>query len=159
MKWKTLFLKLALLVMAAGVLAIFIFALPDAIRFGIQNPQASGYAYIVISILLYLTGAVFLFILYQAYRLVRLIDHQDAFSQPAADGLRRIKRGAFAITISYVLGIAFFYPVADATNAPGIMLMGLTALGASFVIGVFAAVLQTLLQSAIDIKQENDLTV
>ena len=41
----------------------------------------------------------------------------------------------------------------------GSALIGMVVIGASLVIAVFAAVLQRLLQEAIDIKSENDLTV
>lgn len=52
-----------------------------------------------------------------------------------------------------------FYLMAEADDAPGIIVIGLVMIFASMVIGVFAAVLQKLLKEAIDIKSENDLTV
>ena len=52
-----------------------------------------------------------------------------------------------------------FYLIAEMDDAPGIILIGLVLIFASMVIAVFAAVLQRLLQEAIDIKSENDLTV
>jgi len=45
-----------------------------------------------------------------------------------------------------------------ADDAPGI-LIGLVVMFASLVVAVFAAVLQRLLQDAIDMKEENDLIV
>lgn len=56
-------------------------------------------------------------------------------------------------------GLPFFYIVAKLEDAPGIMLIGLGIIFASTIIAVFAAVLQRLLQEAIDIKSENDLTI
>ncbi|WP_423784009.1 DUF2975 domain-containing protein [Francisella tularensis] len=38
-------------------------------------------------------------------------------------------------------------------------MLGLVFIFATLIVGVFAAVLQKLLQNAIDIKNENDLTV
>ena len=49
--------------------------------------------------------------------------------------------------------------MAEIDDAPGIIVIGLVIIFASMVIAVFAAVLQRLLQEAIDIKSENDLTV
>ena len=49
--------------------------------------------------------------------------------------------------------------IAQWDDAPGLALIDLVIIGASMVIAVFAAVLQRLLQEAIDIKTENDLTV
>ena len=55
--------------------------------------------------------------------------------------------------------LPFVYIIAEWDDAPGLILIGLVIIGASMVIAVFAAVLQRLLQEAIDIKSENDLTV
>ncbi|MBT2674309.1 DUF2975 domain-containing protein [Streptomyces sp. ISL-14] len=65
-----------------------------------------------------------------------------------------------AITISglYVLGLPLFHFIAKKVDPP-IVLMGLIIIFASLVIAVFAAILQRLLQEAINIKSENDLTV
>jgi hypothetical protein len=49
--------------------------------------------------------------------------------------------------------------VADKDDPPGATAIGLVIIVASCVIAVFAAVLQKLLQNAIEIKSENDLTV
>jgi hypothetical protein len=56
-------------------------------------------------------------------------------------------------------GMPLLYLMAEADDAPGIIVIGLVLIFASMVIGVFAAVLQKLLQEAIEIKAENDLTV
>ncbi|WP_407066435.1 DUF2975 domain-containing protein [Geobacillus sp. TFV-3] len=48
---------------------------------------------------------------------------------------------------------------AEKDDAPGVIFVGLLVPFASFVIAVFAAVLQKLLQQAIEIKQENELTI
>ena len=53
----------------------------------------------------------------------------------------------------------FFYIAAKSEDAPGIMVIGLVMVFAPMVIAVFAAVLQRLLQNAIVIKSENELTV
>jgi len=55
--------------------------------------------------------------------------------------------------------LPYIYLVADRDDAPGVMLLGLVFTCAPIVIAVFAAVLQTLLHHAIQIKSENDLTV
>jgi len=59
----------------------------------------------------------------------------------------------------FVVGLPLFYLVAEKDDAPGIILIGLVLIFASMVIAVFAAVLQRLLQEAIDIKSENDLII
>jgi hypothetical protein len=59
----------------------------------------------------------------------------------------------------HVLGLPLFYIVADKDDAPGLVFVGTVIPFASMVIAVFAAVLQRLLQEAINIKSENDLMV
>ncbi len=58
-----------------------------------------------------------------------------------------------------MLNLPLIYIIAEWDDAPGLILIGMVFVGASLVIAVFAAVLRRLLQEAIQIKSENDLTV
>ncbi len=73
--------------------------------------------------------------------------------------LKNIKICALIITGLYVVILPFVYFVAELDDAPGLIIIGMIPAFASIVIAVFAAVLQRLLQEAILIKSENDLTV
>jgi len=73
--------------------------------------------------------------------------------------LKNIKYCAITISSLYVVGMPFFYIFAEFDNATGVMFFCLGSAFASLVIAVFAAVLQRILQEAIEIKSENDLTV
>ena len=53
----------------------------------------------------------------------------------------------------------YVYILADKDDAPGAIIIGMLPIFASMVISVFAAVLQRLLQEAINIKSENDFTI
>ena len=55
--------------------------------------------------------------------------------------------------------LPFVFLVAEKDDAPGLIIMGLVPIFASMVLAVFAAVLQKLLQEAIEIKSENDLII
>jgi hypothetical protein len=77
----------------------------------------------------------------------------------SVDALKKIKNCAITISGLYVVIIPFVFMIAEWDDAPGLVLINLVIIGASMVIAVFAAVLQRLLQEAIDIKTENDLTV
>jgi len=55
--------------------------------------------------------------------------------------------------------LPLFYQIADEEDAPGVIVIGLIIPCVSFVVAVFAAVLQKLLRNAVDMKSENDLTV
>jgi hypothetical protein len=59
----------------------------------------------------------------------------------------------------YVIALPFVYIIAEVDDAPGLAVIGMVMIFAPMVIAVFAAVLQRLLQEAIDIKSENDLIV
>jgi hypothetical protein len=108
---------------------------------------------------LYAAAIPFYFALYQAFKLLSYIDHNKAFSKLSVRALKNIKYCAITISILLAAGMPLFYLIAEMDDAPGIILIGLVLIFASMVIAVFAAVLQRLLQEAIDIKSENDLTV
>ncbi|MEC2714863.1 DUF2975 domain-containing protein, partial [Bacillus cereus] len=96
--------------------------------------------------------------LYQAFNLLQYIDENTAFSELSVKALKNIKRCAITISGLYVLSLPLFYFIAKKMDPP-IGLVGLIIVFASLVISVFAAILQRLLQEAIHIKSENDLTV
>lgn len=101
----------------------------------------------------------FYFALYQAFKLLRYIDENKAFSQLSVTALKMIKYCAFTISSLHVLVLPLFYLFAEIDDAPGVVFAGLLVPFASMVIAFFAAVLQKLLKNAIDIKSENDLTI
>jgi hypothetical protein len=59
----------------------------------------------------------------------------------------------------YVVGMPYIFHAADKDDAPGVALIGFVIIFASFVIATAAGVFQRLVQNAVDIKSENDLTV
>ena len=121
-------------------------------------PEFANIKYLV-SIALYASAIPFYFALYQAFKLLRYIDKNKAFSQISVKALKKIKHCANTISILHVLVLPLFYLFAEKDDAPGVIFVGLVVPFASMVIAVFAAVLQKLLKEAIDIKSDNDLTV
>ena len=101
----------------------------------------------------------FFFALYQGLLLLRYIDKNSAFSELSVKAIKKIKYSAGVISVLYALMMPYIIYVADKDDAPGAVIIGLVFIFAPFVIAVFAAVLERLLQNAIDIKSENDLTV
>jgi hypothetical protein len=59
----------------------------------------------------------------------------------------------------YILIAPFVYITAEVSDTPELIIMGMVPIFASLVIGMFAAVLQKLLNEIINIKSENELTV
>ncbi|HEY4599788.1 MAG TPA: DUF2975 domain-containing protein [Cerasibacillus sp.] len=156
---STLFLKLAVFLIGAPVLALCIFLVPKIANYGAE--LYPDFAYIKYLLLMVMYGAAipFYFALYQAFKLLSYIDRNEAFSQISVKALKNIKYCAITISLLYVVGMPLLYLIAERDDAPGFILIGLVIIFASMVIAVFAAVLQKLLQDAIDIKSENDLTV
>lgn len=159
---STLFLKIAVFVIGIPVLALCIFLLPQiAMEAMEQAKHGAELAYVVFGILfiMYVSTIPFYFALYQALKLLSYIDMNDAFSDLSVRALKKIKKCAITISGMYVIGLPLVYIIAEWDDAPGLILIGMVIAGASLVIAVFAAVLQRLLQEAINIKSENDLTV
>lgn len=106
------------------------------------------------------TGSIAFFIaLYQAFKLLRHIGRNEVFSEAAVKCLRIIKYCALVI-IGFVAAEEFFIMVNRGNDdAAGGVFMGILITFGSIVIAAAAAVFEKLLQSAVEIKSENDLTV
>ena len=115
--------------------------------------------YLPVMLVMLLTALPFFYALYQGLLLLRYIDHNSAFSQESVGATKTIKFCAASISALYALAMPYIVYVADKDDAPGAVLIGLVFIFAPLVTSVFAAVLEKLLQNAIDIKSENDLTV
>ncbi|WP_411681290.1 DUF2975 domain-containing protein [Clostridium thailandense] len=148
-RYSTIFLKIAVILIGIPVFLLCILWLP---RF-------FNYLHFSVLIGVYATAIFFFSALYQALKLLSYIDKNKAFSELSVKALKHIKYCASIISIIYAGIVPFVYPIAEADDAPGLIGIPLIIIFASLVIAVFAAVLQRLLQEAIDIKEENDLTV
>jgi len=143
--------------MGLPVLALCIIGLPWLAN----NPVNPAYSYMLYPILigLYITAIPFYIALYNSFRLLGYIDKNTAFSELSVKALKNIKYCAITISTLYVIIIPFIYLLAEKDDAPGLIVIGMVPIFASIVIAVFAAVLQKLLRNAIDIKNDNDLTI
>lgn len=158
MKQQTLFLKVAVILIGLPVLALCIFLVPHMANFAAKlYPNIALMKYLIF-IVMYGAAIPFYFALYQTFNLLRYIDKNQSFSQLSVVALKNIKHCAIIISSLYALGLPLFHFIAKKVDPP-IGLMGLIIIFTSLVIAVFAAVLQRLLQEAISIKSENDLTV
>ncbi len=158
----TFILKAVIVVMGLAVLALCIFALPSAWTGVLEEyPQNSDVVYAIHLILvgMYVSAIPFYIGLYQGLKLLGLIDRNLAFSDGSVKALRNIKFCALAIGILYLSSVPLLYPFADTDDAPGTLIIGFAIACVPIVVSVFAGVLQKLIQNALDIKSENDLTV
>ncbi|MET3851200.1 MULTISPECIES: DUF2975 domain-containing protein [unclassified Paenibacillus] len=156
---STLFLKVTVFLIGLPILALCIFVVPGIANFAAELYPDHAYLKYLVFVDLYASAVPFYLALYQSFRLLIYIDRNEAFSELSVRALKNIKYCAVAISILYVAGLPLLYLIAEADDAPGVILIGLVIIFASMVIAFFAAVLQRLLKEAIDIKSENDLTV
>ncbi|PIC65562.1 hypothetical protein CSV79_00345 [Sporosarcina sp. P13] len=159
-KGSTTFLKIAVILMGIPVLALCIFLVPELASEAAEHYPGADILQYPFLIGIYVTAILFFVILYQALSLLNYIDKNKAFSELSIKSLKNIKYCAVTISILYVVVIMpFIYRVAQGEDAPGLIIIGMAITLSPTVIAVFAAVLQRLLQEAIDIKSENELTV
>jgi len=159
MKRETLFLKITVILMGIPVLALCIFLVPALGNVAAKLLPEFAFIKYLVSLVFYASAIPFYFALYQAFNLLRYIDKNEAFSELSVKALKKIKYCAITISSLHVLVLPLFYIFAEKDDAPGVIFVGLVVPFASMVIAVFAAVLQKLLKTAIDIKSENDLTI
>lgn len=147
----TMFLRAAIVFVGLVVLAMCAFVLyPGLADAGPYGPVVWG---------VFASTVPFYIALYQAMKLLRFIDTNKAFSTAVVKALQIIKFCALAISALYTVGLPYIYFVADYDDAPGVLVFGILFAFTSTVIALFTAVMQKVLQSAIAIKSENDLTV
>lgn len=155
----TLFLKIAVIFIGIPILVLCIFLVPELANIAAKLLPEFAYIKYLVFFVFYASVIPFYFALYQAFKLLTFIDKNKAFSQISVIALKKIKYCAITISSLHVLVLPLFYLFAEKDDAPGVSFIGLVVPFASLVIAVFAAVLQKLLQEAINIKSENDLTI
>ena len=154
---STLFLKSVLLL-------ISVVALAGMIRFPQTEGRAADLDLISIYtdpfiIYLYIASIPFFVGLHQAFKLLNLIESNKAFSQAAVNTLRNMKLASLTLIGSIALAEVFIRFFAHGEDAAGPTMLGILVSFAVAVIATVLATLQKLLQNAVDMKSENDLTV
>ncbi|NQD64834.1 DUF2975 domain-containing protein [Bacillus haikouensis] len=151
------FLKSAIIILGLVVLCISIFGLPKIAAFPAEaNPE---YAYLKWPVMLglYITEIPFYLALYQSFKLVGFINQRIVFSEEVVRNLKLIKLNAWSITLLYSAG-AILLLTQNALH-PGIAIAGIVIIFASVTISVFVSVLLEVLNHALELKSENNLTV
>ena len=156
-KNSTLFLRFVIYLIAIGVAAALIFF-----------PQTEGRAanldlisiykdpFIIYS---YIASIPFFAALYQALRLLNYIDKNKIFSQDSVKAVGNIKYCSLTTSGFLLAAIIYIRTMAGGDDPAGPSMLGFIAIFASLVIATAAGIFQKLLQNAVDMKTENDLTV
>jgi hypothetical protein len=108
----------------------------------------------------YAASIAFFVALYKAFRLLGYIGQNRIFSSDAVGALRGIKYCAVILSISIVLaGLYVNLSQPKDEDPAGFFAMCIVATIACSVVATAAAIFEKILQNAIDMKSENDLTI
>lgn len=156
-KGSTLFLKFVICLIAIGTL-LWLIWFPQLEGRAANLDLLSIYADPLI-IYAYLGSIPFFVGLYQAWKLLGQIDGNRVFSQASVNAVKNIKYCAIILSGFIVLGVLYIRLSVTDDDPAGVTALGIFTTFASSVIATAAAVFQRLLQNAVEIKSENDLTV
>jgi hypothetical protein len=156
---STIFLQIVIVAIAIGILAFLIIE-PNLEGRNANSTLFEVYfkdpflAYIYIASIAVFIG------LYQAFKILGYVRQDKVFSQQAVKALRTIKYCG-AIFIAFVLGAEAYIVIFQSgkEDIAGGVAMGVMIIFITAVTAVAAAMFERLLQNAVDIKSENDLTV
>jgi hypothetical protein len=156
-KGSTLFLKFVICLIAIGAL-IWLIWFPQLEGRAADLDLLSIYMDPLI-IYAYIGSIPFFAALYQAFKLLGHMDGNKVFSQLSVNAVRNIKTCAFTFSGFIVLGLLYIRLFVKGEDPAGVTALGMVITFASIVIATAAAIFQRLLQNAVDLKSENDLTV
>lgn len=155
---STVFLKIVVAFLGVVVCALSIFWLPGMSAENIKTNADTSHLHYPFLLYIYSGTIPFYIGLLQAFKVLRYIDTNRAFSELSVRALRTIKYCASVIVGILACGVLFAIFGLDGDRSHVIAIGGST-LFASIVVAAFAALLEKLLQHAVAIKSENDLTV
>lgn len=109
----------------------------------------------------YLASIPFFVALFQAFKGLGYVRRNKIFSQAAVKTLRTIKYCALIIAGSTIVADIYIRIAAQSSrdDPAGAVMLGLVVAFVSVVVAAISAVFEKILQNAVDIKSENDLTV
>ena len=152
-----LFLRAVILLVGVGVLAGLLWE-PQVEGRNVNADFVTIYFRDPFLAYVYVGSLPFFFGLYQAFKLLGYMGEGQAFSPAAVTALRRIKYCALAV-IGFIVGAEVYILLGVSDDRAGGVAMGIAATFACLVTVTAAAVLERVLQSAVDLKADNDLTV
>ena len=106
----------------------------------------------------YIASIPFFVALYQAFKVLGYVRQNKTFSQATVKALGTIKYCAIAIIGFVAVGVIFMM-FGDREDRPAGVFMRILITFPSIVVATAAAMFERILQNAVDIKSENDLTV
>jgi len=154
---STIFLQVIIVLIGLGALALLLW---EPHTEGVNAHKAFFEVYLDPFIALVYLGSIAFFVaLYQAFQLLGLARQNKFFSHSAVKALRTIKYCALTIIGFVVVEEIFIMLTHGNDDAAGAVAMGAFIVFVSTIITALAALFERILQKAVDLKSENDLTV
>jgi hypothetical protein len=156
---STIFLQAVILLLGVGVFALLLWE-PNLEGRNVNATLFEIYFKDPFLAYIYLAFVPFFVGLYQAFRILGYARRDEIFSQRCVRALQIIKYCAITTALFIVGAEAYIFIFVRGTDdvAGGVM-MGAFIIFVSAVIATAVAVFERILQNAVDIKSENDLTV
>jgi Protein of unknown function (DUF2975) len=155
---STIFLQIVIVLVGIGALALLLWE-PQIEGVNAHATNFEIYFKDPFLALVYIGSIPFFVALYQAFKVLGYAGQNKIFSEAAVKALRTIKYCALA-TIGFVVVEEIFIMLNHGSDDPaGGVFMGVLITFGSIVIATAAAMFERILQNAVDIKSENDLTV
>ena len=108
----------------------------------------------------YLASILFFTVLYQSIKVLGYVHQNKIFSLATVKSLRLIKFCAYGTALLIMAAATYIKMTAHGNDDPaGFLMLCMMTTFASIVVGTAAMVFERVLQNAVDIKSENDLTV
>ena len=155
---STIFLQIVIVLLGIGALALLLWE-P---RIEGRNAHATNFEIYFkdpFLVLVYIGSIPFFVALFQAFKVLGYTGQNKIFSQAAVQALRTIKYCALAIIGFVVVEEIIIMLTHGSDDAAGGVFVGVLITFFSIVIATAAAMFERILQNAVDIKSENDLTV
>jgi len=155
---STIFLQIVIVFIGIGAFALLVWE-PRIEGRNVHTTNFEIYFKDPFLVLVYIGSIPFFAALYQAFKMLGYVGQNKVFSQEAVKALRTIKYCAIAI-IGFVVVEEIIIMLTHGSDDPaGGVFMGILITFGSIVIATAAAIFERILQNAVDIKSENDLTV
>jgi hypothetical protein len=155
---STIFLQIVIVLIGIGALALLLWE-PQIEGVNAHATNFEIYFKDPFLALVYIGSIPFFVALYQAFKVLGYAGQNKIFSQAAVNALRNIKYCALAIIGFVVVEEISILLNHGSDDATGGVFMGVLITFGSIVIATAAAMFERILQNAVDIKAENDLTV
>jgi len=157
-KSSTIFLQIIIVLIGIGALALLLWE-PQIEGVNAHATNFEIYFKDPFLALVYIGSIPFFAALYQAFKVLGFARQNKIFSPQAVRALRTIKYCALAIIGFVVVEEIFIMLNHGSDDAAGGVFMGVLITLGSIIVATAAAVFERLLQKAVDMKSENDLTV